>query len=263
MYLRTLSFVCFDGDGDGDGDDDAKAAAEAAAKKVATFTQEEVNAFLAKEKRKTQDTQKQLATQLQEHKKNAQLSVEERDDLTKQIEDLQGKYMTVEELSRQTTDKASKKHKKELDDTTAERDSWQQRYTKSTIEAEIARAAAANKAISADQILAILRPATKLSEKLDDTGKPTGNLEPRVSFQDLDKEEKPILLDLTVDEAVKRMTELQQHGNLFQGNKTGGLGGSGGANSKTGKIDIVKIAREDPAQYRKLRKERPELLASM
>ena len=267
MYLRTLSFVCFDGDDDAAkaAEAEAKAAkAEEAAKKNAKiFTQEEANTFAARHKRTAQEAQKQLATHLQEAKKNAQLSGEEKDDLTKQIEDLQKQYMTVEERNRQTSEKASKKHKQLLEDATKERDSWQQRYTKSTIEAAITKAAAANKAIEADQILAILRPATKLAEKLDEQGKPTGIFESRVDFQDMDKDEKSIMLNLSVDEAVKRMTELPQHGNLFQGNKTGGIGGSSGTNSKTGKIDIAKIAREDTAHYRKLRKERPEVFTSM
>ncbi|KKN19235.1 hypothetical protein LCGC14_0947800 [marine sediment metagenome] len=258
MYLRTLSFVCF-------GDDDAAAAAEKAAaeKKEASFTQEEVNTFLAKEKRKTQDAQKQLALKLQEYKKSAQLSGDEKGDLEKQIEDLQKQYMTVEERGRQTSEKASKKHKKELDDASSERDTWKTRYTQSTIQASIAQAAVTNKAIAVDQISAMLRPAAKLTEKLDEQGKPTGVFEPRVDFQDMDKDEKPIMLDLSIDQAVKRMSELSQYGNLFQGNKTGGLGGSGGTNSNAGKIDIVKIAHEDPARYRELRKKQPELLASM
>ena len=202
MYLRTLSFVCFDRDDEAAAKAAAEAKAAEAAKKDPTFTQEEVNTFLAKEKRKTQETQKQLAVQLQEHKKNAQLSGEEKDDLTKQIEDLQKQYMTVEERNRQTSEKASKKHQQLLKDATKERDSWQHRYTRSTIEAAITKAAAANKAIEADQILAILRPATKLAEKLDEQGKPTGVFESRVDFQDMDKDEKPITLDLSVDEAV-------------------------------------------------------------
>ncbi len=261
MYLRTLSFVCFN-------DDAAKAAAEAAeaaeAKKTEkVFTQEEANTFAAKHKRVAQDAQKQLAAQLQEHKKNTQLSVEEKADLEKQIEDLQKQYMTVEERNRQTSEKASKKHKQELEDTITERDTWKTRYTQSTIQAAIAQAAVTNKAIAVDQIEAMLRPASKLAEKLDEQGKPTGSFEPRVDFQDMDKDEKPIMLDLSINDAVKRMTELPQYGNLFQGNKTSGIGGSGGTNSKSGTLDIAKIAREDPARYRKLRKERPELFTSM
>ena len=263
MYLRTLSFVCFDDDNAAEAAEAAEATATEAKKNEKIFTQEEANTFAAKHKRTAQDAQKQLATQLQEHKKNTKLSVEEKSELEKQIEDLQKQYMTVDERNRQTTEKASKKHKQELEDAITERDSWKTRYTQSTIEASITRAAADNKAIEADQILAIVRPATKLAETLDEQGKPMGVFEPRVDFQDTDKDGKPINLDLSVSDAVKRMTEMPRHGNLFQGNKSSGLGGSGGTGSKSLEIDIVKIAREDPALYRKLRKEKPELFASM
>ncbi|GAI17610.1 unnamed protein product, partial [marine sediment metagenome] len=222
-FLKSYSWICFDGE-----EDAAKAAAEAEAKAAAevakkkddetkTFSQDEVNAFLAKEKRKTQDTQKQLATQLQEYKRTAQLGGEERIELEKQIEDLQKQYMTVEERSRQASEKATKKHQKDVEDLGKEKDSWKNRYTRSTINSAIAQAAVANKAIVVEQIAAMLHPSAKLAEKLDEEGKPTGVYEPRVDFQDLDKDEKPVVLDLTIPEAVKRMTELPQYGNLFEG----------------------------------------------
>jgi hypothetical protein len=254
-YHKSLSFVCFDTD------DSAAAAAEANKGKI--FTQDDVNAFLAKEKRKTQETQKQLAAQLSEYKQTAELSSEAKVELEKQIEDLQKQYMTVEERARQTSEKVKKVHEDELVALKTDRDSWQQRYTASTIESNIIHAASANKAVEALQILAILRPATKLTEKLDEQGKPTGIFEPRVDFQDMDKDAKPIVLNLSVPEAVKRMTELPQHGNLFQGTKTGGLGGSGSSGKGAGKLNLVKIARDDPALYRKLRKEQPEVFASL
>lgn len=264
-FLKSYSWICFDDEDDAA----AKAAAEAAeaAKKKAdetkTFSQEDVNSFLAKEKRKTQDAQKQLATQLQEYKRTAELGGEEKAELEKQIEDLQKQYMTVEERSRQASDKAAKKHLKEVEDLSKEKESWKTRYTRSTIDAAIAQAAVTNKAIAVEQIALMLRPSAKLAEKLDEEGKPTGIYEPRVDFQDLDKDEKPIMLDLTVAEAVKRMTELSQYGNLFEGGKAGGLGGSSGTGKKVGQVDLAKIAREDPAQYRKLRKEQPELFANL
>ncbi len=263
-FLKSYSFVCFNGEGKGEGEGEGKGEGEEGKKKEEkTFTQEEVNAFLAKEKRKTGDAQKKLAEQLQGYKKTAELSVDEKTELEKQIEDLQNQYMTQEERARQASDKATKVHQKEADDLAKEKDSWKDRYTHATIDIAITQAAAVNKAISAEQITAILQPKTKLSEKLDETGKPTGIFEPRVKFQDVDKDEKPITLDLTVSEAVKRMTELSQYGNLFEGGKSSGLGMSGSVNTKGGKVDIAKIAREDPARYRKLRKEQPELFSQL
>ena len=229
--------------------------------KEGLFDQEAVNTFLAKEKRKTQDAQKDLAEQLASYKKTAALSTEEKDELNQKIEELEKKYMTVEERNRQASDKVSKEHENELKEAVEAKKAWQNRYTFSTIDATIAQAAAVNKAIAVEQVAAMLRPATKLTERLDEAGKPTGEYEARVDFQDLDKDDKPITLNLTVPEAVKRMTELERYGNLFEGGKIGGTGGTGGARGKP--IDLAKIARDDPAQYRKLRKEKPELFDNM
>jgi hypothetical protein len=67
-------------------------------------------------------------------------------------------------------------------------------------------------------------------------------------------------MEYTIGEAVKRMTELDKHANLFEDTMQGGLGGSKNAGT-SGKIDIVKLAKENPAEYRRLRKEKPELIA--
>lgn len=270
MFLKSYSFVCFD-----DADDAAAAAAEAAAAEAAaaeaaaaedaknrTFSQADVNTFLAKEKRKTQDVQKQLAVELEKVKKNFKLTEDERDDYSKQIEELQNKYMTAEEKARQKEEKAAKEHGKKLKDLEEDRNDWKSRYTSSSIDIAITRSAEVNEAISSEQIAALLRPNTVLKEKLDEDGKPTGVLEPQVKFSDTDKEGKIINLNLTVPEAVKRMTELEQYGNLFKGGKTGGLGTEGGT-TRAGKIDLVKIAKEDPKRYRKLSKEKPELFKDL
>ena len=263
IFIPRVSFVCFDGDDDAAAAA-AKAAEEAAAKKAAeekTFTQEEVNTYLAKEKRKTQEAQRNLATQLEDAKSSSKLSQDDRDDLEKQIEVLQKQYMTGEERARQASEKMSKKHDEEFKLAQSDRDGWKVRYTEAVIDSAIIGAASVNKAVSPVQIAAMLKPATKLTEKLDDEGKPMGSYEPRVTFMDTDKDDKPVELDLTIPEAVKRMAELEQYGNLFEGSKVGGLGGRSGTKGRT--VDIAKIAVEDPALYRKLRKEQPELFAQM
>ena len=57
-YLRTVSFVAFEGENEGKGEGEGE--------DTKTFTQDEVNTIMATEKRKTQEAQKKLATQLQE-----------------------------------------------------------------------------------------------------------------------------------------------------------------------------------------------------
>jgi len=241
------SFGCFEGDPNPNPEDEKK------------FTQGDINTFLAKEKRKTQEAQKKLAEQLEEAKKSVTLGEEAKNELQVQIDELQTQYLTTEERARQEAEKAKDQHSSEMENLTTARDTWQSRYTEATIDVEITGAAIANKAISTEQIAALLRPNTKLAEKIDEDGKPNGIFEAKVSFKDTDKDGKPIILDLTVPEAVKRMTELEAYDNLFISGKSGGLGGSGNKNSKKGDIDIAKIAKTNPALYRKLRKERPEL----
>ncbi len=224
------------------------------------FTQEQVNTFVAEEKRKTQERQKKLITELEETKKNADLTVVDRKQLEQRIEDLQNATLTAEEQQKRAAAKVKEEYNNQVETLTGDRDAWQAKHSQLLIDTEIIKAASIEKALNVDQIAPILIPITKLVECLDSEGKPSGIFEPKVSFPDTDKDEKPIILELSVSEAVKRLKELPQHGNLFEGSKHSGLGGAG-SQGKSGKIDIAKIAREDQAAYRKLRKEKPELFA--
>ena len=256
-----------------EGDDDAAAKAAADAKTAADakaaddakndddkkFNQDDLNRFLAEDKRKGQEKQRQLALELVEMKKQKNLTDKQKGDLQAQIDDLQKQYMTTEEQARQDADRKQKEYSGKLETATTERDEWKAKHEQLAISTEIAHAAFEHEAVELEQVEAILRPKTKLVEKLDDEGQPTGQFEPKVTFNDIGKDEKPIVLELTVNEAVKRMRELPKHGNLFRSPKKGGLGGSGSQGPSGKQIDIAKLARTDQAAYRKLRKEKPEL----
>ena len=255
MFLKSkLSLICFEGENNDDGknkndDNDEK-----------IFTQEEVNTFLASEKRKTQEKQRQLATELEELRKTAKLTNDEKTELSKRIEELQAQFMTKEEKARQEADRAKKEYDGKLDITTKERDEWKTKHEKLAIDTEIIRCATNSNppAWDHEQIAAILSSKTRLVEKLNEEGQPTGDYEPKVSFPDKDKNKKPIILELTIEEAVSRMTEIPKYGNLFKSDKKSGLGATGSV-GKGNKINLVKLATENPAEYRKLRKEKPEL----
>jgi len=221
------------------------------------FNQEQVNTILADEKRKMQERQKNLITELEESKKTANLTTAERSQLEQRIEDLQNANLTSEEKQKRAADKTKKEYDNQVNTLASERDNWRTKHATLMIDTAITKAAALEKALYTEQIAALLVPKTKLVESLDDEGKPSGILEPRVSFPDTDKNEKPIILELSVPEAVKRMKELEQYGNLFEGEKRSGIGGNNKGTDK--KFDLAKLARTDQAAYRKLRKERPEL----
>ena len=222
------------------------------------FTQDEVNRVLAADRRKHQEAQRKLAEELEGLRNSARMTAEEKEALAAQIDELQKQYLTKEELAKRAAEKAAKEQAERQKSLTSEVENWKNRYTKERIGTTITHAAVKHEAFSPVQIQAILGPMTRLVEVVGADGKPSGEFEPKVMFPDVDKEGKSITLELDVDAAVARMKELPEaYGNLFKGSKSGGVGQDG--SGKPGKkVDIVKLAKEDPAGYRKLRKEHPE-----
>ena len=219
-----------------------------------TFTQEEVNSILAKEKRKQQEQTRKALDELQALKKKANITAEERQELDKRIETLNNELLTKEQLAKKNAEKERKRHESEIQKITGERDSWKSRFTDSTIKRAITDAAAENKAFHPTHIVALLRPTTHLVEVLNSDGEPTGDYEAKVDFDDVDDKGKPVKLSLTVKEAVKKMREMEEHQNLFQGEGAGGLGSQNrgkGGKQKT----LADAAKEGPEAYRKMREQ--------
>ena len=73
-----------------------------------------------------------------------------------------------------------------------------------------------------------------------------------ISFADKDTEGKPVTLELSPQDAVKRMSEMDQYLNLFKGDGSGGLGASSRPGGKP--ADIVELSK-DPKKYRQARKD--------
>jgi hypothetical protein len=215
--------------------------------------QDKVNALLADDKRKHQDAHRKTLEELQVLQKKASLSSEERAELEKRIADTTKNLQTKEETAQQEREKLIKNHKKEIELVSTEKETWKNRFTKSTIETSIISAAAAStpKAVNPDQILVILQPKTRLVEELDGEGKPTGNLIPKISFADKDGKGKPVVLDLSPSEAVKRMSQMEEHFNLFQSDGERGFGKFRAAKGKD--INIKDLAKDAEA-YRAARK---------
>lgn len=258
-YINKAWFTVFDDAGDAAAADAAaKAAADAAAKAAGpgggkVFTQEDMNRILADEKRKHEGKTRKAIEELDAIKAKATLTDSERQELESRLENMKNEFLTKEELAKKEQDKITRKFSEETTKLSAERDAWQQRFTDSTIQRTITDASVASKAFSPKQIVAILQPDTRLVEALDADGKPTGELVAKVEFSDVDKDQKPVTLDLTIAEAVKRMSEMDEYANLFKTDGTGGVGGTNRGNQKP--LDMKKIAATDPALYRKLRAE--------
>jgi hypothetical protein len=255
-YSSTYKFVCFDGEEE----NVENTSTNNTNNTKTTFTQEEVNAIMAKENRRTKEAQKALLSQLEEVKKTAKMGSDERAELEKKIEELSRQTMTAEERARQKETKLQKQYEEERLSIEKEKEDWKKRHTELLVSNQLLKSAVSNKAIEPNQLLKMLRNDIRVVQKVDEDGKPTDGFEVRMNLMDTDKNNKPIELDLTVEEGIKRMTELPQYGNLFEGGKSGGIGGDNAANRRNGKIDVAKLAKTDPAAYRELRKKNPELI---
>ncbi len=252
-FLKTVSFVCFEGEIDPEVDPQGDPQGDP--KGPETFTQEQVNTFIADEKRKMQTKQREMATELKTLKSNSALSTDEKDTLQARIDELKSQYQSKDERAKEDSDKKQKEYDTALTGMTEERNQWASKHSDLLIRTEITKSAADNKAISVEQISAILGPKTELVEDLDDEGSPQGSFSPRVKFPDVNKEGNEIELILTVNEAVQRMKKIERYGNLFEGDKKGGAGGIGSSSGGTGKTDLAKLAADpDQTGYREARK---------
>jgi len=217
------------------------------------FNQDDVNRFLASEKRKWKEQQQKAIDELEALRAKANLTEEERQQYDDRIEQMKNELLTKEQLTQKEKQKMEKQYKKQIEDLTGERDAWQGRFTEATITRAITDAAVSNDAYVPGQIVAIVRPNTRLIEELDKEGKPTGHMIPVVKLNDTDKDGKPVTLELSPSEAIKRMKEMDDYLNLFKGEGTGGIGGMNRGGS-TKQMDLKKLAK-DPAAYRAARKE--------
>lgn len=231
------------------------AAAEAAKGKGKTsFTQDEVNAIVARERAADKKRNEQLVSQLESLKSTSQMTTDEKKTLESRIEELKTQYMTKEELAARDKKKIEEELSSARDSAINEGKIWKGRFESSLVQRSLVDEAIKADAFSPSQIMELLLTRSKVVEQRDDKGQGTGQYIVNVAFDDTDKDKKPVTLQLTPSEAVKRMKELpERFGNLF---KSGVKGGLGAGNTASGDIpSSVASAIKNPAQYRSQRKE--------
>lgn len=272
VWLRPM-FAMYEGEGDGVDDGAAAAAAAAAATNQGgannkggaprVFTQDDVNKFLADDRRKHVERYQTLEETYKKALEDQNLSKTAREELEQRLETIQAQSRTKEQTLELELNKTREKSKKEYEQTVAERDSWKTRYESAEINRGLSDAATAGRAIRNSQVVTILRGHTKMTEVLDLSGKPTGEYAPRIHMETVDPKTKERVMSVfTPDEAIAWMKEnKEEYGNLFESEVSGGLGGRnatpGAPGGKNGKIDLTSLT---PAEYRKLRKENPEAI---
>lgn len=227
------------------------------------FTQDDVNRFLAEDKRKHQTALAQMEAKLQEALADKSMTEATRKALEENLAAVQGQMRTKEQQLAHEKKQLKDAHRNELTELKKKLVFWEGLYRESTIDRALQDAAVKNDAFNPSQVVVLLRSDTKLLEEVDEkTGTTTGKYRTVVSMQGVDpKTGEQVTLSCTPEEAVKRMKELPDvYGNLFKSGVVSGIGAgtaTGGTPGKGGKIDVTKLT---PAQYRKIRAENPELL---
>ena len=228
-----------------------------------TFTQEEVNKFLASDRRKHQEKYESLEQSYQQLLENESLSKDERNKLEESLENLRAQYRTKEQQAAHDRKKLEEEYTERLAEAEKQYEVWERRYMESTISRALQDAAVSHEAYNPSQVVALLRPMTKMVEKTDEKGRGLGEFEPMIDFADVDLETgDSVMTQRTPENAVKRMQELPDlYGNLFKSGVVSDIGGNsatgGLAPGANGQIDVRKLS---PTQYREIREKNPELL---
>lgn len=224
-----------------------------------TFTQDQVNQFLtqriSEEHQKYQKSSQQTIDQLKALQAHASTTEEQKSQLQIQIDNLTTQFNTKEQqLAKQVKDWETK-YNTDITGIKKEAESWREKFEGNVKNVAIVNAATQFKAYNPAQIESILSPITKVVEEPGPDGKPTGNLVPMVAWQSTDKEGKRIMLQLSVPDAVKAMTETPDlYGNLFRSDANGGLGGSTtggrGASAAFTQAEVESMSVDDYAKNR-------------
>lgn len=264
LYSRPM-MVGFDGEGDGSessGSGDASGtpapAASGAGNKPKVFSQDDVNKYLAEDRRKHAEKIKSLEDAYKQVTEGKSLTEQEKVQLQEQFELFKAEFRTKEETLAIEKAKLEKDLNTQVKTLTGERDTWKNRYESTEVNRAITDAASSGDAYRAEHILAILKPMTKMTPTLDSNGKATGELAPRVHY-DVDNGASDPKVFTAHDAVAFMKSKPEEYGHLFRTSATGGLGSSNGTGAGTSgkKLDLSKLS---PAEYQKLRKENPALI---
>jgi hypothetical protein len=265
LILNTLNaapfYAVYEGEGDsivaGGGNDTVISSGgeddlPPSAKDKKTFTQDEFNKALAEDRKKHQARVEKAVKELETLQKSKTLTEKEKTSLQARIDDLQNSMLTEKQIAQKEKEKLETTHKQTVQSLTADRDAWQNRFINSQINQAIISEAVKAEAFDPEDLIARLKPDTRLIEEKDDEGKSLESYTPKVKFLDSDNEGKSITLELTVEQTIKRMKEMPKFAHLFKSTAVGGTG----TNNGTGKGAQVDISKMSPEQYMEWRKKK-------
>ena len=232
-----------------------KAAADAANK--ATFNQDQVNKFLAEERRKSEAKYKSVlaeqATSLEQLLATKNLTEQQKTDAEEKLKKVQDELLSEKQkLEKKVKDTEIQLGAKLKEQETKAKD-WETRYAQTEIRRELQDAAVKGDAFNPALLVTVLKPMTKMVEV-------NGEFRPMVEMEEV-VDGKATAVQYSPEDAVKKMKSLpDQYGNLFKTNVRSGVGGTttGDTAGAGGAIDWKNLTGE---QYRKLRGVHPDLPA--
>lgn len=270
----TLRQLCRDGAGDGAGSGGAGGAGAGAGTGAGTggggeggdtgtgagagnrtFTQDELNAVIAREKRVLQERHLQ---QLEAIKRDG-LTPDDRATLEKQIADLRAQTQTTSELAKRTLAEREAAWAAEKQALAAERDMAKRLLDDLTVQNHLDTAMGVNgvKPAAVAVVGAFLRQNLVRVPVTGADGKPTDKVEYMIDLSVPDGEgDKKKQLRLTPVDAVAQLRKTEDFGPLFVAGAKSGTG-SVGAPGASGSIDLKNMPQ---AEYMRLRKENPAAL---
>lgn len=252
-WFRNANFrTVFDNNGAAGGDDGGNGAAGGGSGgdgpgSDRTYTKAELEAAIAAERTRSEQTHRKTVAELQQLKNQTQLSAEEKTALQSRIEALEKEYMSKEELAAREAKQREAQQQETLTKLQQENASWKQRYEHHLVRSALVDAAAKQGALNPDVVFRLMQSDSVVENVANADGKPTDNFRVRIKYnQKTDAGIKELVLD-PID-AMKLVAEDKNYSYMFAGGKAGGVGGQQSAVDEP--IDFSKIT---PEQYRKAR----------
>lgn len=222
---------------------------------IKTFTQEQVNAMLAENKKNLQKQNTELVTQLEALRENVNLSAKEKEELDLRIQTLSQQHLTEQQKVALELDSTKKKLKETAETLSNEANQWKGAFQNVMVQNAVLAGASQHKAASAEQMLDLLSGKAKVVQELDAEGKPTGKFLVKLPVKTIDaKTKQPTIVELDAVEAIGKLREDPANANLFLFDGKAGHGGNNHNNNQTadGTPDFSKMT---PVEYRKWKKE--------
>jgi len=220
------------GSGGGSGGDDGNK----------TFTQEELNSIVKREKTKLESkykeqTQKQL-DELNKMRDAKDLTEAQRKKLDDRAAALEAELMTEREKAEAEKKRSQTKHQQELEATKTEAKQWQGLYEKERKDTAIMSAASKHKAFNPDQLLALVSPLTHVVQRKNDKGEVIPNSFETVVQTAVEEDGKFVEKQLSVDKYVEYLKGRKEYANLFVSDRPGGTGYRPGSGDGSGSKDM-------------------------